>query len=88
MGKRKRPWWDPILHLVGHPIIGAATFIVLCAASIGLSLLMQAVETNVELPPLTLLALTVLEDAIVLVDAVLFAVYFAAAAVRAFWEIL
>lgn len=73
---------------MGHVFGGTFFFLVLCATSIGLSFVMNSIQKNFEVPAFTLLVLTGFEKMIVIVDAVLFAVHFAATAARALWEIL
>ncbi len=87
MSKRKRSWSTCVGHIIGHVIGGTVFFLVLCATSVGLSLVMTSIQQSFEVPIFTLLVLTGFEKMILVVDAVLFAVHFAATAVRALREI-
>jgi hypothetical protein len=78
----------PVAHFLGHFFAGTIIFSMLCAASVGLSLIMNSVQSNFEVPAFTIRVLTGLEQTILVVDAVLFAVYLAATAARALREIL
>jgi hypothetical protein len=88
LAKRKRAWWAAIGVFLGHVCIGTVAFAALCMASIGLSLRVQSIQADFKVPPLTLLVLTGLEQVILIVDAVLFALYPAVTAARALTEIL
>jgi hypothetical protein len=60
----------------------------LCAASVGLSLIMHSIQVNFEMPTFTIQVLTGLEHTILVVDSVLFVVFLAVTATRAFREML
>lgn len=88
MPRQNDTWWRPIARFLGHFFAGTVIFTMLCAVSVSLSLMMHSLQANFEVPALTILVLTGLENTILVVDAVLFAVYLAATATRALREIL
>ncbi|GAB3460884.1 hypothetical protein GCM10027321_20930 [Massilia terrae] len=87
MAKRSLVPWESFGAFVGHLVVGAATFLLLCFASISLSLLVQALETKFDVPTFTVWILGGLADAILLIDAVLFLVLFVVEGVRAIREV-
>lgn len=76
------------MHVLGHLVGGTFIFFMLCAASVGLSLIMHSIQVNFEMPTFTIQVLTGLEHTILVVDSVLFVVFLAVTATRAFREML
>jgi hypothetical protein len=87
MSKRKHVWWRPIARFLGHLFSGTVIFLMLCAASVGLSLILHFLQ-RYQVPAFTIWVLTGLENTILVVDAVLFAVYLAVTATQALREML
>ncbi len=79
------PWWKPIWHFAAHTITGTGIFVVIALPAVGLSMLIHYLEGG-SVPKFTLLVLTVLEHAILIVDSVLFLVYLGFTSVRAIKE--
>ncbi len=74
-------WWTPIVNFVVHSIVGTAIFLVVGVPAVILSLLVHALE-GVRVSPTTLFILSLLEHAILIVDAVAVIVYIGIASYR------
>lgn len=79
-------WWQPIAHFAGHTITGTLIFCIIATPAIGLSMLVHWLEKVDEVSRFTIIVLTYLEHAILIVDAVLFVVYLGFTAIHALKE--
>lgn len=82
-----KPWWAWIAHFLGHTLVGTAVFVIVGTPAIGLSLLMEFLET-LHVSTFTIQVLSFLEHGILLVDAMLFLVYLGVTAYQAMQEMI
>lgn len=71
IGSNGRMWWKPIVHFAAHTLVGSLIFVVISLPAFGLGQLVKLLTAN-GVAPYVANVLTILEYAIVTVDALLF----------------
>lgn len=81
----KTPWWKPVAHFAAHTTIGTVLFGIIAIPAVALNLLV-AWLAGLHVGAFIITVLTFLEDAILLIDALLYLVYLGVTAKRAIKE--
>lgn len=82
---KKNSLWANIVHFAAHTFTGSVLFLIVGAPAVGLSMLIDLLGAA-KLDGFTIAVLTLLEHAILLVDAALFATYLGLAALKSVKE--
>ncbi len=75
MSQKHQPtWWSPVVHFGVHVMVGALIFVLISLPAFGLGLLVQSLAVQ-GTDPYVVQVLTLLEYAIVTIDAMAFLAY-------------
>ncbi len=83
--KNPSTWWSPVVHFGVHVVVGSLIFVLISMPAFGLGLLVQYLAVN-GTAPYVIQVLTLLEYAIVTIDAMAFLVYLVITGINAVRE--
>ena len=83
--KHPSTWWSPVVHFGVHVVVGSLIFVLIAMPAFGLGLLVQYLAVN-GTAPYVIQVLTLLEYAIVTIDAMAFLVYLVITGINAVRE--
>jgi len=84
--KQEHPFWYPVVHFLVHGVLGSLIFAIIAGLAWALGLLVHWFQLN-GASPYALTVMTILENAIITVDAVVFFVYLCVTAFKAIKEL-
>jgi hypothetical protein len=86
MSQKHQPtWWSPVVHFGVHVMVGALIFVLISLPAFGLGLLVQSLAVQ-GTDPYVVQVLTLLEYAIVTIDAMAFLAYLVITGIHAVRE--
>ena len=83
--KHQQTWWAPVVHFGVHVVVGSLIFVLISLPAFGLGLLVQYLAMK-GTAPYVIQVLTLLEYAIVTIDAVAFLAYLVITGINAVRE--
>ncbi len=83
--KRQQTWWSPVVHFGVHVVVGSLIFVLISLPAFGLGLVVQYLAVN-GTAPYVIQVLTLLEYAIVTIDAMAFLAYLVITGIHAVRE--
>jgi hypothetical protein len=83
--KHPSTWWSPVVHFGVHIVVGSLIFVLISMPAFGLGILVQYLAVN-GTAPYVIQVLTLLEYAIVTIDAMAFLAYLVITGINAVRE--